>query len=329
MKQRTFEAKYEARWSAFENTLSRLEKNTWLKPKKEPVPCSTFPDQYRALCQDLALAKTRNYSPHLVDRLNQLALRAHQQLYARRLPLGHVIHQFLVADFPRQVRREWSFVLAAILLFWGSAALAYGFTLLFPELIYSIMDPYSVASLEASYDPSASRIGTDRAAESDVYMFGFYIQNNIGVGFRTFASGIFAGVGSCFFLLFNGVILGAVSAHMVNLVYTETFFSFVIGHGSVELTAIVISGAAGLKIGYALIAPGPSPRREALHRAALESMSLIYGVIVLLIMAAGIEAFWSSKGTLPSLVKFSVGGCAWAAVLAYFTFVGKRPRHGS
>jgi uncharacterized membrane protein SpoIIM required for sporulation len=275
------------------------------------------------------LAKTRNYSPQLVDRLNQLALRAHQQLYARRLPLGHLIHQFLIAGFPRQVRREWRFVFSAIILFWGSALVSYVFTLLFPELIYSIMDPASISSLESAYDPSSGRIGTDRPASTDVQMFGYYIQHNIGIGFRTFASGIFAGIGSCFFLLFNGVMLGSISAHMTLLVYTETFFSFVIGHGSVELTAIVISGAAGIKIGYSLIAPGPSSRQESLRHAALESMPLVYGVIVLLLLAAGIEAFWSSKGVLPSSVKFAVGGIAWAAVLAYFSFAGKGSRHGA
>ncbi len=329
MKQRSFEAKYDARWRSFESTLQELEKVTLIKPRASKIHCSDFPDQYRTLCQDLALAKTRNYSPQLVDRLNLLALRAHQQLYARRLPLGNLIHQFLVGDFPRNVRREWRFVLAAIILFWGSALVAFAFTMLFPELIHSVMDPHSLSAMETAYDPGSERIGTDRAAATDVYMFGFYIQNNIGVGFRTFASGIFAGIGSCFFLLFNGVMLGSISAHMTHLVYTDTFFSFVIGHGSVELTAIVLSGAAGLKIGYSLIAPGPVPRKEALRRAALESMSLIYGVIVLLVLAAGIEAFWSSKGTLPSSVKFGVGAMAWLAVFVYFAFVGRRPRHGA
>ena len=61
---------------------------------------------------------------------------------------------------------------------------------IFPELIYSIMDPASISSLESAYDPASARIGTDRPAATDVQMFGYYIQHNIGIGFRTFASGI-------------------------------------------------------------------------------------------------------------------------------------------
>ncbi|WP_331351678.1 stage II sporulation protein M, partial [Cellvibrio sp. UBA7671] len=82
-----------------------------------------------------------------------------------------------------------------------------------------------------------------RESSTNIEMFGFYISNNIGVSFRTFASGILFGVGSIFFLVYNGLLMGAVSGHLTNAGFTETFFTFVVGHGSFELTAICISGA--------------------------------------------------------------------------------------
>ena len=71
------------------------------------------------------------------------------------------------------------------------------------------------------------------------------------------------GVGTIFYLLFNGVFLGAVAGHLTGLGYIETFWGFVSGHSSFELTAIMLSGAAGLRIGMALIAPGNRTRRRA------------------------------------------------------------------
>jgi len=154
-------------------------------------------------------------------------------------------------------------------------------------------------------------------------MFGFYISNNISVSFRTFASGILFGVGSIFFLVFNGLLMGAVAGHLTNAEFTQTFFSFVVGHGSFELTAIAISGAAGLKLGYSLLAPGNLMRKESLMRASKVAIQLVYGVIIMLVIAAFIEAFWSSNNVLMPWQKYLVGGFLWALVIGYFVFSGR------
>ncbi len=125
-------------------------------------------------------------------------------------------------------------------------------------------------------------------------MFGFYIMNNIGIAFQTFASGVLLGLGSLFFLLFNGLMIGSVAGHLTQIGYVQTFWPFVIGHGAFELTAITFAGAAGLKLGWALLAPGRLTRGEALRLAARRSVQLIAGVIVLLLLAAFTEACWSS-----------------------------------
>ena len=99
-------------------------------------------------------------------------------------------------------------------------------------------------------------------------MFGFYIRNNIGIAFQCFAGGIFAGLGSLFFLAFNGVAAGSPAGYLTARGHGETFYSFVVTHGAFELTAIVLAGAAGLRLGHALLVPGRHTRRAALERAA-------------------------------------------------------------
>ncbi len=321
MKQQLFEQRHAADWQRFARRLEQLEKGK--VPAKD---ASVFAADYRQLCQQLALAEERGYSSQLVDRLQQLAMRGHQQFYRHRSHLGAQLIGFLLAGFPRLVRQEWRAVLAGIVLFFGSlilmGLLAWGF----PELIYTLMDPEHVRSMEQMYDPAARRIGrfAERDSGDDWVMFGFYIMNNIGIAFQTFASGLLFGLGSLFFLLYNGLVIGAVAGHLTRIGYGDTFWSFVIGHGAFELTAIAFAGAAGLKLGWALLAPGRMPRAQALRQAAQTAIRLVAGVILLLLIAAFVEAFWSSMTYASSLNKYLVGALLWLLVIVYFLFAGRR-----
>lgn len=321
MKQSLFESRHQALWQRLREQLEQLERG-----QATPETCIRFPEDYRRLCQHLALAQERGYSSFLIDPLQQLALRGHQQLYRQRSPLGARVLGFILAGFPQLVREEWRFVLAASLVFFGSLLGIGLLVYLVPELIYSVVSPQQVAEMQRLYDPDASRLGrlANRAAGEDWMMFGYYIMNNIGIAFQTFASGLLFGLGSLFFLFFNGLTIGAVAGHLTQIGYGATFWSFVVGHSAFELSAIALAGAAGLKMGWALIAPGRLPRSEALLLAARTSVRLICGVILFLLIAAFIEAYWSSL-TWPALwIKYLVGSACWLLVLAYLIFAGRR-----
>ncbi|MNI67271.1 hypothetical protein D3C73_1228930 [compost metagenome] len=182
--------------------------------------------------------------------------------------------------------------------------------------------------MQSMYDPDAGHLGRsmERAASEDWAMFGYYIMHNIGIAFQTFASGLLFGLGSAFFLVFNGLMIGAVAGHLTHIGYGQTFWSFVVGHGAFELTAIALAGAAGLQLGWALIAPGPLPRGEALRLAARKSVLLICGVMLFLLIAAFIEAYWSSMTAPAPLTKYLVGAALWVLVAVYLLFAG-RTRH--
>lgn len=325
MKQRTFESENRARWEAFEALVSRIDALGRLRPSSaEQAKVAEFPARYLEICRDLAVATDRRYSPKLVDYLNRLSLDGHRVLYTRDPNFALRILHFVVVGFPRALRSEWRLLAASTAFFLVPGLIVGGLVLGFPELVYSAMDAAEVRNFEAMYDPAAEHIGVDRESADDVQMFGFYIFNNIGIAFRAFAGGLFFGVGSALILIFNGVVLGAVSAHILHVGFEETFFSFVIGHGAFELTAIVISGAAGLKLGWALVAPGARTRLASLRHAARESLNLVYGVFGMLVIAALLEAFWSSKASIASELKYAVGAALWGVVLLYFLFAGRR-----
>lgn len=327
MNQTRFEQLYEQQWLEFGELLDSLEKGKRKKAETEP-DAGAFPARYRRICNQYGLARSRHYSPALVDRLHSLVLRGHHQLYKRKSSFFWHGLLFIAREFPRTIRENYKLFWLAFLLFYGPAIAVGVAAYNDPVFIYTIMDEGQVNSMESMYDPDNRQMGRDAArdAETDFTMFGYYIMNNISIGFRTFAGGILFGVGSVFFLLFNGIMIGGVAGHLSHPPYLYTFWQFVAGHGAFELTAIVICGAAGLLLGRSLIIPGRLSRLDSLRRHAPIALKLVIGGALLLVCAAFIEAFWSSARLDPTL-KFSVAACNWIAVIAYLLFAG-RTSHG-
>jgi len=314
MKQASFEAKYQANWD-------RLDK---ILDDKDRVPEKDFPKLFRELCHQMSIAKHRRYTPQLVDRLNDMVIKAHHLFYQHNHRFHFQWLEFFVWGFPNAIRRNRVFVYVATALFLVPLLSMALTCYMNEEFIYSFSSPEEVSGMESMYDPANRKMGRDRDTASDVAMFGFYIKNNIGISFRNFAGGILFGLGSIFFLVFNGLAIGSVTGHLTQLGYGSTFYPFVAGHGSFELTAIVFSGAAGLKLGYAMINPGGQTMLAALRTAGRDAIVIIYGSTLMLLIAAFIEAFWSSTTTLPHLLKYTVGIGFWLVVIAYFILSGRR-----
>ena len=321
MKQGLFESRHEAEWQTFDGLLQKLESSSSRKAATLPQ-CDQFPDLYRRLCHQYALACERAYGMALQQRLNNLVIRGHRQLYRFRKPLWASLLQLLAADFPRTVRAMWRWQLCSLAVFAGSLALVWVLVLQQPELVYSVIDEGTLETMEYLYEPG-SEVHDQRDASDDVMMFGYYISNNIGIAFRTFGSGLFLGIGSLLVMLFNGSLFGAIAAHLTNVGSHEPFFTFVVAHGAPELTAIVLAGGAGLRLGLSLLAPGPYSRLDALKLAASDSLPVVYGCFFLLLGAAFIEAFWSPRQFDP-VIKYSVGAVSWILVVAYLLLAGRR-----
>jgi uncharacterized membrane protein SpoIIM required for sporulation len=315
MRQTPFEAAHTREWDEFEAFLE----------KKPAFDAAEMPQRYRRICQSLALAADRQYSPALVDRLNRLALRGHHALYENRRRESQRVLEFVAAGFPALVRREWRLVLAASLLFFGPLFGLFAVLQVFPEFVHYLLRPEQIAGVHEMYDPASRRLGM-READTNLMMFGFYVWNNVGIGFQTFAGGILAGVGSIWFLGSNGVVLGAVAGYLTQIGYIETFWSFVAGHSAWELIAIALSGAAGLRLGLAVIAPGRLTRKAALVAAARPAVQIMYGAALLFFVAAFVEAFWSPLTGVPFNVKIGVGIAGWAALIAYLALAGRGRR---
>ena len=318
MKQTPFEANHRPAWVAFERFLDRSGAKAGALHGFAPAE---MPARYRRLCQNLALAVDRQYSPELVDALNRLVLRGYHLLYANRGRQSQRVIEFFLSGFPSLVRSEWRLVSIAALLFFGPLLLLIAVLQTYPEFVHYLLGPREIADFHEMYQPSSRSLGM-READSNVLMFGYYIWNNVRIGFQTLAGGILAGIGTVWFLVSNGVVIGAAAGYVTQVGHGQQFWSFVSGHSALELTAIVLSGAAGMRLGLAVISPGRLSRKRALVLAAKPAVMMMYGAAAMFTAAAFVEAFWSPL-TLPFGVKIAAGLAAWAAVFAWLALAGR------
>ncbi|MDR2626052.1 MAG: stage II sporulation protein M [Zoogloeaceae bacterium] len=330
MKESQFVALREKEWLAWDLWLEGNKRQSRAKRQAASITLENLPSAFRRLCHDVSLARDRHYSSVLIDALQQRVLAAHQRVYGARGDLRRRWLVFLGAGLPRLVRAERRFVFAAAFLFFVPLLACILLAQIFPESVHYILSPDTTAEYERMYAPEAQRLGASAkdAADGQLALLMYYIGNNVQINFRCFAGGMLFGLGSVLLLIYNGLVIGMVAGYITEVGYIDTFWGFVAGHSAPELIGAVLSGAAGLKIGYALIAPGRRRRREALTEAARGAVRLLYGAAFLTFCAAFVESLWSPARSLPFALKIGVGLAFWGVLIAYFCLAG-RGRHAA
>jgi len=282
-----------------------------------------FVKRYREITQDLNTAKANGYDPVIIERLNALVNEGNQILYSQHsLPFKPLMN-FLLNTFPQKVRLQWKGILASSLLFYGIAFLFGLICVHFPGISSDFLPEYELNDIERMYDPDSNNYLKPRKVSGDADMFGYYIYNNISIAFRTFAGGIFAGIGSLFFLCFNAGIIGIIGGHLISAGFANTFIPFVIAHGAFELNAIVFCAHAGLLLGYSFFVTKGLSRTASIKKAGQDAFPIIAGSALMLVLAAVIEAFWSSNHHFPMQLRIGAGIVCWVFVLCYFLLAGR------
>jgi uncharacterized membrane protein SpoIIM required for sporulation len=148
------------------------------------------------------------------------------------------------------------------------------------------------------------------------------MTNNIQVTIYTFAFGALFGVGTLFYLAYNGANIASVLALTYRAGFGNDLVTFMVGHGVIELSCIFMSGGAGLLVGSAMIMPGNLTRADALKTRGMEAVRLMMGVAVLLVVAAIIEGFISPAPINPR-IKYTIAVLTGLALYSYLLLVGR------
>jgi uncharacterized membrane protein SpoIIM required for sporulation len=296
-------------WQALEQDVS------WLRTTRgrglDPARVAAFARRYRAACSDLALSIGMRFPAGTTDYLQQLVADAHTQLY--RIESFSLLAwlRSLLVDVPRRTMGDpctWIAMAVFAALFGGGIVAAW----LRPEFAVAVVGDGPLATFERMY---AERPGSGGFTSARAAMTGFYVFNNAGIGLRCFAGGILFGIGSLVILAFNGLTLGTVFGHMLRSPVADHFGEFVTAHAPFELTAIVLSAAAGLRLGWALVDTRGWARWESLRRTAPEALGTAGLATVLFFLAAFVEGFIS-----PSTLTWSAK--AAVAVASFLVLVG-------
>jgi uncharacterized membrane protein SpoIIM required for sporulation len=308
-------ARKSSRWAEFQNMAERVSKNGLDVLTAEELP--DFARRYREVAADLARVRTYRADPSVRARLERLVAAGHGALYRQERHTWARMWQFIARECPAAIVESRRYVLLAFLTFILPAAGGYALLRDRPELAPELLPDVMLERAEAGVARSAGGKGYVETQVGDrPLVASSIIANNIRVAFTCFAGGIVFGVGSLVLLAFNGLAIGAASGHFANVGLLGYLWTFVVGHGVLELFAIWVSGAAGFMLGRALIAPGELPRRDAIVLAGRQAMRLIGAVIVLLLVAGIIEGFVSS-GTFPVPVRLAVSSFSVLFLVLY------------
>lgn len=289
--------------------------------RSSPADISLAASLYRSVCSDLMRARAE-YGSELVRYLDGLAARAHNLLYGTRAYRLSGIWDLLAREFPRTLRRRWRFFVLATVLFYVPMLFGIFGTLASAEFAQTIMPAQMLAGMEEMYQEGFDE---GRDVQADSQMAGFYVLNNVGIAFRCFATGILFGVGSLFFAIYNGLVIGVGVGWVIRTGHGANIGTFVCGHGPFELTAIVIAVAAGLQMGWALVASEGRTRLGSLRAQAHELGHLIVGAGAMLLIAAFLEGYWSPSG-VPRELKWTASGVFIVLVAAWLALAGRKRR---
>lgn len=293
-----------------------------------PTTLTRFSALYRAACADLALADAYQLPPNNVQYLHRLVGRAHNQLYRSRKFQWTMWGDILLYQVPQTIFNDRC-VQLAFLLFWGvfilSAGLAYS-TTLWPEFAQELCGREHLEQLEDSFADSPRN-----TPDQKFVMAAFYIQHNTGIGLQCFAWGLLVIPGLAV-TTYNAAVLGASFGYMArpDMASGDNFFEFVTAHGPFELTAIVLSAGAGLRLGFAWVYTNGLTRVDSLRKTAYEAIPIMGSAMILFFLAALLEGFLSPSDA-PYWVKASAAVLSSLMLMFYFVLLGmpRSSRHAA
>jgi uncharacterized membrane protein SpoIIM required for sporulation len=295
-------------------------------PKARAAAIVRLGELYRAACTDLMLAESHDLPRETVAYLHALVGRAHNAVYQAQGFKFSDWSDALFGTAPRQLRRDPALRIAAAV-FFGSFLLCALLAAGRPGFAAKVVGEGYLEQADQMYAEPLDAPRKDNLQRNDTVMAGFYIKHNASIGLQCFAWGLAFGLGSLYQLLFNGITLGVVFGHMATSPSAANFFPFVMAHGPFELTAIVFSGAAGLRLGSGLIDTKGQSRAASLRREARRALPIVGAAVVLFVLAAFLEGYVSAS-PMPSSSKAAIALICAGMLAAYLALGGRRRSPG-
>jgi len=274
-----------------------------------------FPNLYRRVCTDSELAKTLELSPDTLDYIMGLVRYSHDILYSPPKKNISDIFRFFTYDFTVSFKKNIRPIGFIFTLFFTLTLITFLIILNKPSYATYVLPEDLISLMKQSY---SRNIGEQRNMFSNIEMSGFYIRNNISIGFMSFVLGITFGAGTVVIVAYNALTLGAVFGVVVSSGYGNNLITFVTAHSAFELLGLCLTAGAGLAMGLSLVYGKEQSRASALSAKARELTPVLFTGALFILMAAFIEGFLSPS-KVPYFIKLSVAILS-AALILFFCF---------
>lgn len=304
-----------ASWQKLTDLLDKNERHTLTPPEIRELG-----QLYRSATSDLALAQRDFPQAEVTLYLNQLVGRAHAAVYQSEPLQANRLRRFVTHGYPRLFRETGWFTLVAALLFILPGVFTAVIAAQNPETARWILP---TQAQELIPQVQQGDLWTDVPLNERPAFSSMIMTNNIRVAFTAFAGGMLAGLFTVFVLIFNGILVGGLTGVTTHYGLGFDLWTFIIGHGVIELTVIFIAGGAGLLIGWAMLRPGLLSRKDAVQQAAQKAVRLIAGCVPLLMVAGFIEGFISPNELLAWPIKWGVGLVTGLLLYSYLLLAGR------
>ncbi len=323
---RNFRRQHEADWNELEDLLRRTERRSVRALSVEEL--MRLPVLYRATLSSLAIARETSLDKALIDYLDALATRAYFLVYGVRTRAREGIANFFRQDWPEAVSGLWRETLVSFLLLVIGIVAGYLLVQADPGWYGSFIDP----SLAQGRGPESSAkmlrdviYGKEQNEGGTLSIFAtFLFTHNTQVSIWCFALGFAFGVPTAFLILQNGAMAGALVQLYASKGLGLNMVGWLMIHGTTELFAIILAGAAGFRIGLAAAFPGDLGRMAAATKAGRNAATVMIGVMIMLLFAGILEGFARQLIT-NDIARYAIGTVMLMFWLGYFYW----PRRGA
>ena len=306
MREKRFVEQNQKNWARFEekaHTQSRVD------PEE-------FSDLFAQITEDLSYSRTHYPKRSIRVYLNGIAQNIYLKLNRQRGNNAGKFIQFWIHDLPLALYEAKRELNISLFFFLASMAIGVISAIHDPEFAQVILGSDYIEMTEeniANGDP----MGVYKSSE-EFEMFFAITLNNIFVAFRTFVLGAFFGVGSLIIMLYNGIMVGTFQYFFIERDLLQESFLTIWMHGALEISSIVIAGAAGLTMGRGLLFPGTLPRRQSFIIGARRAIKIMVGLVPFFIAAGFIEGFFTRLTEMPDIIRGSFIFMCFAFVGVYF-----------
>lgn len=303
-------------WKELESLLNIVNKKGIKSLSSKDV--KRFLHLFRQSSHNLAYARTHYHKSSVVEYLNSLVGRCHNHIYAVKKVPSREFFKYISYGFPGLLKEYRWFIVTSFSFF------ALGMLL---SLLLVLYNPDNAGLFLPMNMVEGVKGGKSGGGTWNYPLMSSYIMyNNISVSLRAFVFGITLGLGTIYVLFINGTVLGALTGLVYLYGDPVNYWSLILPHGIIELTAIFISGAAGLIIAKSILLPGEYTRRYSLVDGAKKAISLIIGVIVMLVIAGIIEGFFTPL-KISEATKLIFAALTGIVLTLYFAIPYLKRRH--